>query len=98
MIVIHLDGRGCFKVFRRSRGMYSQSDSGIKGTCELPESRTLAADSSDGGGIRVRLAVCIWSDSRNGGGRRRSPSDLDAKKKKRRRRKEKKRNRGEKVK
>lgn len=52
MIVIHLDGRGCFKVFRRSRGMYSQGDSGIKGACELPlpESRTLAADSSDGGG------------------------------------------------
>lgn len=42
MIVIHLDGRGCFKVFR---GMYSQGDStGDKGKLEiqaLPESRTL---------------------------------------------------------
>lgn len=27
MIVIHLDGRGCFKVFRHSRDMYSQGDS-----------------------------------------------------------------------
>lgn len=42
MIVIHLDGRGCFKVFR---SMYSQGDStGDKGKLEiqaLPESRTL---------------------------------------------------------
>lgn len=42
---------GVFQSFS-TLSRYSQGDSGIKGTCELPlpESRILAADSSDGGG------------------------------------------------